>query len=126
MKTTLIAPCGMNCAICLAFLREKNRCDGCWSTERKCRKNCTIFACTMVRGRYHHDCTEFPCKRLRQLDQRYRKKYGMSMIENLEAIRKHGIRKFVKTEKERWTCSDCGGIICVHRGFCFTCGKKRE
>ena len=48
------------------------------------------------------------------------------MLENLEAIRKHGIRKFVKTEKERWTCSDCGGIICVHRGFCFTCGKKRE
>jgi hypothetical protein len=63
---------------------------------------------------------------VRQLDLRYRKKYGMSMIENLEAIRQHGIRKFIKSEKERWTCSECGGVICVHRGFCSTCGAKKE
>ncbi len=48
------------------------------------------------------------------------------MIENLEAIRQHGIRKFIKSEKERWTCSKCGGVICVHRGFCWTCGEKKE
>jgi hypothetical protein len=30
---------------------------------------------------------EFPYKSLWQLDLRYRKNYGMSMIENLEAIR---------------------------------------
>ena len=28
MKTKLIAPCGMNCAICLAFLREKTGVTG--------------------------------------------------------------------------------------------------
>jgi uncharacterized OB-fold protein len=48
------------------------------------------------------------------------------MIENLEAIRMHGIRKFIKSEKERWTCSKCGGVICVHRGFCSKCGQKKE
>lgn len=28
-RKTLIAPCGINCGICLAFLRDKNTCMGC-------------------------------------------------------------------------------------------------
>jgi hypothetical protein len=49
-KITLIAPCGMDCAICMAFLREKNRCNGCYAPDRKCSLHCTIFACENVRG----------------------------------------------------------------------------
>jgi hypothetical protein len=48
----------------------------------------------------------------------------MSTIENLENIKKFGVSEFVKNEKIRWTCSQCGGTICVHRGFCYNCGKK--
>ncbi len=125
-KTTLIAPCGMNCAICMAFLRKKNRCGGCYAPDRLCNIKCTISACEMVRDRYQHTCTNFPCKRLKHLDDRYRKKYGMSMLENLEAIRKNGIREFVKTERERWTCTTCGGTIDVHHRRCSVCGKERE
>jgi hypothetical protein len=125
-KTTLIAPCGMDCAICMAFLREKNRCGGCYAPDRKCSRNCTIFACDQVRGRYHHPCAGFPCRRLKQLDTRYRTKYGMSMIENLEAIRQLGIRGFVRIERERWTCKTCGGTIDVHHGRCSSCGRERE
>ncbi|MDP3397251.1 MAG: DUF3795 domain-containing protein [Methanoregula sp.] len=125
-KTTLIAPCGMNCAICMAFLRQKNRCGGCYSPNRLCSIHCIISACEKVRDRYHHTCKDFPCKRLKQLDDRYRKKYGMSMIANLEAIRKEGIRAFVKTERERWTCKACRGTIDVHHGKCAICGKERE
>ncbi|MDD5456566.1 MAG: hypothetical protein PHV30_05985 [Candidatus Margulisbacteria bacterium] len=33
MKPALIAPCGMNCAICLGYLREKNKCPGCSETD---------------------------------------------------------------------------------------------
>ncbi len=29
MDVSLIAPCGMNCGICLAYLRTKNVCPGC-------------------------------------------------------------------------------------------------
>jgi len=89
-------------------------------------KNCSISACEQVRGRYHHGCTEFPCRGLRQLDERYRKKCGMSMIDNLAAIRRLGIREFVKTERERWTCTSCGGTINVHHGKCSACGKARK
>jgi hypothetical protein len=125
-RTTLIAPCGMDCAICMVFLRTKNRCGGCYSPDRQCSKKCSIFACEQVRNRYHHTCTEFPCKRLRQLDERYRKKYGMNMIDNLEKIRSLGIREFIKMERERWTCKACGGTIDVHHGRCSACGKARE
>jgi hypothetical protein len=79
------------------------------SPDRKCNRNCTISACRQAHGRYHHDWDGFPCKRLHQLDQRYRKEYGMRIIENLEAIGQLGIRRFVETERERWTCRFCGG-----------------
>jgi uncharacterized OB-fold protein len=48
------------------------------------------------------------------------------MLENLESVRNQGIRKFIKTERLRWTCPKCGGIICVHRGFCITCGEQKN
>jgi hypothetical protein len=28
-ENALIAPCGMNCGVCMAYLREKNKCPGC-------------------------------------------------------------------------------------------------
>jgi hypothetical protein len=66
-------------------------------------------------------CDSFPCVRLKHLDNRYRTKYGMSMIGNLENIRKFGIRHFIKTEKERWSCPECGEILCVHKPQCLYC-----
>lgn len=125
-KTTLIAPCGMDCAICMAFLRVKNRCRGCYSPERQCRRKCPIFSCKQVKNRYYHDCTEFPCRRLKQLDIRYRTKYHMSMLDNLAAIKKDGIRAFVKSERERWTCKACKGTIDIHHFRCSSCGKEPE
>jgi hypothetical protein len=57
------------------------------------------------------------------LDTRYRTRYNMSMIDNLMNIKKSGIRRFIKDEAVRWTCSECNGIICVHNAKCYTCGK---
>ncbi len=132
MNQKLIAPCGMNCAICLGYLREKNKCLGCREmSENKpfyCRK-CIIANCEILKKnkwKYCSDkCEKFPCKRLKSLDKRYRTKYGMSMIENLKNIKKLGIRQFVRNEKVRWTCKNCGSIICVHRDVCQKCGEKR-
>jgi hypothetical protein len=39
----------------------------------------------------------------------------MSMIENLKSIKEHGIRQFTRNEVKRWTCPECGTILCVHR-----------
>lgn len=126
----MIAPCGMNCGICLAYLREKNHCDGCNILSKKkppyCQR-CVIKNCRELKksgGTYCFACDAFPCKRLRQLDTRYRTRYSMSMIENLLTIKQTGIRTFVKQEAERWRCERCGGVICVHRGVCSSCGSQ--
>lgn len=123
-RTTLIAPCGMDCAICSAFLRQKNRCGGCYSANCSCRRTCTIASCDQVKDRYRHTCNSYPCRRLRQLDRRYRTKYRMSMLDNLAAISHNGIRAFVRSERERWTCRHCGGTIDVHYRRCSSCGEE--
>lgn len=58
------------------------------------------------------------------MDSRYRKKYGMSMIYNLGRIADVGVRNFVRSEKERWRCPECKGIICVHKPQCVYCGHE--
>lgn len=47
------------------------------------------------------------------------------MIENLMQIEDAGIRQFVRSENNRWTCKICGELICVHRPECLNCGTKR-
>ncbi len=73
---------------------------------------------------YCFSCDSFPCARLNHLDKRYRARYGMSMIENLENMRRLGIRHFIRNEKERWNCPECGEIICVHQPQCLSCEYK--
>ena len=129
-KFSLIAHCGMNCNICTAYLREKNKCPGCRLFNKnepvsiaKCKiKNCAILERSKLK--FCFECEEFPCDKLKHLDKRYRTKYNMSMVENLEYINKFGIRKFIKNEKVRWACPKCGGVICVHKGYCYSCGEK--
>ncbi len=127
----LIAPCGMNCGICSGHLREKKQCLGCMrmnpSTPEYCR-TCTIRFCRKPdrrKGKYCYDCTHYPCQRLKQLDKRYRTRYGMSMLENLALIKAKGIRYFVKQEQARWKCPKCGSVLCVHKPHCLSCGSIR-
>ncbi|MFA5166301.1 MAG: DUF3795 domain-containing protein [Candidatus Paceibacterota bacterium] len=128
MKSNLIAPCGMNCALCMAYLREKNRCLGCGDEAIGACQKCVIKNCDILKKNKRRFCSgkceKYPCKRLKYLNKRYKTKYGMSMIDNLEFIKNNGIKVFLKKEEEKWTCKKCGGTICVHRGFCLNCGNK--
>lgn len=128
----LIASCGMNCSICRAYLREKNKCPCCRGNDISkpisCIK-CKLKTCETLnknKSNFCFECDKFPCSNLKHLDKRYRTKYNMSMIENLENIKKLGIGEFLKNEKIRWICKECGGTICVHKGNCHNCGKKYE
>jgi hypothetical protein len=129
MNTQLIAACGMNCAVCLAYLRERKPCDGCRGSDTNKSPSCVrcvIRNCEHIkssRTKLCYDCAGFPCTRLKQLDKRYRTRYAMSMLQNLESIRQIGLRSFVEKEKDRWRCGQCGGVICVHRGYCLSCRK---
>ena len=127
LKHGLIAPCGMNCALCLAFQRSQQKCPGCWEDDpikaKSCRL-CIIRNCTTIQNNSSHSCYEcekMPCKRLKQLDIRYRTKYGMSMIANLIEINDQGMDAFLVHQAKKYTCGKCGGLLCVHRSRCLTC-----
>jgi len=132
MEEILIAPCGMNCALCAAYLFKqmdlnkigfhRTYCPGCIPRG----KNCTHMAdaCELLGNglvRFCFECESYPCKRLKALDKRYRTKYHMSMIENLNSIKEDGMKNFLETEEQKWRCPKCGGTICCHNGLCLDC-----
>ena len=126
----------MNCAVCSAYLAMKHDlkkqgimrtyCAGCRPRGKNCafmKKSCELLGEGKVK--YCYECIDFPCRRLKVLDKRYRTNYHMSEIENLEYIKAHGMAAFLKREGEKWKCPECGGVICCHDGICFACGLEK-
>jgi hypothetical protein len=140
MRTTidpvLIAPCGMNCALCSGYLASKNdvknkgirmiNCTGCRPRNKKCaflKGHCSKLSNGEVT--FCFECTGFPCDRLRTIDKRYRSRYRISMIENLNFIRENGMEKFLEDQEETWKCQNCGELISCHNGLCFNCDLNK-
>jgi Protein of unknown function (DUF3795) len=130
LPSTLIAPCGMNCRLCQAYIRDKKSCPGCRgddSLKPKTRVTCKIKTCEKIVARklkYCFKCDIFPCANLKHLDDRYIAKYGLSMIDNLNKINTLGIRQFIRNEIKRWSCPECGEMICAHKSTCLSCEYK--
>lgn len=126
---SLIAPCGMNCGLCLAFLRDRNKCPGCRGPDdnkAKTRVNCKIKTCDFFKdndAEFCFECPDFPCDKIEHIDERYRRRFSTSLIENLESIKNTGMKKFLEDEAIKWTCTECGGTISIHSGKCHSCGK---
>lgn len=125
----LIAPCGMNCGLCIAYLRKRNPCGGCLgnndTNKPETCKSCSVVTCELLektKSGFCYDCPKYPCRRLKTLDQRYRTKYGMSMFENLYFIKENGLEKFLILEEQKWKCEKCGSGLSVHRDACLICG----
>src|SRR5512142_1294853 len=124
----LIAPCGINCAVCRAHLRARNPCPGCRAEDADKPKTgvvCKIKTCAKMATGKLEDCSacgEFPCGVLLHLDKRYRLKYATSPVENLRIIKMIGAAKFVKDEALKWTCPQCGAVLCMHQPQCGSCG----
>ena len=123
----------MNCGICSSYLASKRDtksqgiripyCTGCIPKGKNCsflKKRCGL----LLRGkvRFCYECNDFPCLGLNCIDERYRSRYKMSMIENLEFIKKNGINKLLEREEQKWKCPKCGGVVSCHNGICFDCG----
>ena len=132
MHEELVAPCGMNCAICSWYLAYGHDvksqgirmpyCIGCRPRDKKCaflKKKCELLMSSRVR--YCYECSSFPCEVLKRLDKPLRPYFGITMIENLEYIREHGVEAFLETEAAKWRCPECGAVICCHNGLCYKC-----
>lgn len=136
MKKELIAPCGMNCAVCSGYLALKHDvkskgvkmpyCKGCRPRDKKCaflKKRCELLLNNKVQ--FCIECTDFPCQNLKHIDERYRTFFQMSMIDNLQSIKKNGIAVFLKIQNKKWRCLNCNGIVCCHNGICFNCNLDK-
>ena len=129
MRPELVAPCGNNCATCVAYFgytmagkKRKDACLGCRPKNKSCaflKQHCRLLDKGEVE--FCYECTDYPCIHLQKLEDRYTSKYHVSIFENLNFIRDHGMEKFLKIQKEKYQCPTCGGIICVHTDRCYTC-----
>jgi hypothetical protein len=133
----LVAPCGMNCAICKAYLSysrgvpkkkgQISHCSGCRERNKKCafiKRDCEkickqqISSCSQCKG--------MPCASLAHLDEHYSQRYGMSMVENLKMIQEKGMDAFLSSQEEKYRCPSCGDVISVHDGKCYSCGFQDQ
>ena len=123
MDEKLIAPCGMNCSLCIAYQFRKNDinkkgfhkkyCSGCIPRGENCthmRDACQLLSKGSIR--FCYECSNYPCKRLKALDKRYRTKYHMSMIENLDYIKEFGMENFLTKEGGKWIIEKLRLKIC--------------
>ena len=132
----LIAPCGMNCALCASYLALVNDvkskgirmpyCAGCRSRNKKCaflKKHCV----RLMKGEvtFCFECADFPCDRLRTIDNRYKSRYRMSMIDNSRFIKEQGMQKFLEEQEKTWKCPTCGKLVSCHNGLCFNCDLEK-
>lgn len=128
----LIAPCGMNCGICKAYLAysrgvpyEKGKvihCSGCRVRNKNCafvKKRCEKYQKKQVQSCI--ECDIMPCERLAHLDEKYRERYGMSMVANLKEIKANGMDAFLARQREKYKCPTCGDVVSVHDGVCYQC-----
>lgn len=67
------------------------------------------------------ECGRFPCSEVRSLGKRYQENYDVDLIQNgLDA--RADMEAFLKSQRERFICKECGGIIDQHRQKCSDCG----
>jgi hypothetical protein len=127
MDNLSVAPCGVICDLCSGYQRDKNKCAGCNNRGNKPHhcSTCKIRNCEEKTSKETlcNECRKFPCKKIKELDKRYKTKYGESPINNLQMIKEKGIETLVKREEENWKCKNCGKILCVHKKNCLECGK---
>ena len=135
-RLELIAPCGMDCALCASYLAQKNDvkgrgfrmpiCVGCRPRGKQCafiKKGCSKLSKGEIA--FCFECTDFPCSRLKTLSDRYLSRYRMSPVENLRFIKENGMESFLEAQTRKWSCPTCGGMICCHNGLCFNCDFEK-
>jgi len=127
----LVAPCGMNCGVCKSYLaysrgvpKEKDKvshCPGCLPRNKNCyiKRGCKKLRRNEIKSCL--ECDDMPCENLDRLDRRYRRHYGMSMVENLGEIKERGMETFLESQEERHRCPECGDVVSVHDSKCYVC-----
>jgi hypothetical protein len=135
LSPELLAPCGMNCGVCKAYLaysrgvpRQRGKvthCAGCLPRGKNCfiKRGCKKL--TENRIRFCFECETMPCKSVDRVDRRYRARYDASLVENLREIEEKGVEEFLKNQRQKYRCPECGDVVSIHDGKCYACGYTK-
>jgi len=118
MKPKQFGPCGLYCGACAA-----PDCNGCQSDFidenvkgcyfRKCSKDKNIIACCF--------CTDYPCYQLTEfMNDKW--PHHWTMKPNLDFIKNNGIKEWLTSQKQEWSCTKCGAPIFWYKKEC-VCGN---
>ena len=130
IENNMFAPCGINCMVCYKHCNTKKPCAGCivgdLGKPEHCRK-CKIKNCIDEKeSTYCYECPDFPCKLVKNLEKNYNTRYKASLVQNSLAVKELGLDAFMTSEKEKWICSSCGGVISLHDAECSECKRQYE
>jgi len=113
-----VAPCGLYCGECTAFLNGK--CGGCRSNKglsKEYRKYCRIYGCSSSKNlRICLDCKDFPCNffdffKAKKLEQ---SSWFLDIWSNMKQVKEKNLADFLKKKKnwlrKRRECAEKRGI----------------
>ncbi len=101
----LVAPCGLYCGECTAFLNKK--CGGCRSNKglsEQYRRYCKIYKCSSDKGlKVCLECNEFPCKTFNffKAEGLEDSSWFLDVLSNMKTIAETDISRFLK-RKAAW------------------------
>ena len=142
------SPCGLDCFNCPMYLANENEelrakisknsgipfnqalCKGCRDEQGapdflNWTEPCNVYKCITKRNLdFCCFCEDYPCKELNEfMNDKW--PHHWTMEHNLAFIRDHGVEKWLKTQKQEWSCKSCGAEIMWYQKKC-SCGKQLE
>lgn len=119
MKTSQYGPCGLFCGACGA-----TDCDGClidniddWVRQckfRNCAKERNVDFCC--------HCGGYPCDEIHEfMNDKW--PHHWTIKPNLEYIKNNGVDKWLRAQRQQWSCNRCGAETVWYQKNC-SCGQK--
>lgn len=125
----LLAPCGIACILCHRYCEDDEPCQGCRDGKGKSKhcQSCLIMKCAGEKGySFCIECEEFPCQEIVDFNDMYIRRFGHEFLPNAFLMKNEGKEALVERLKQRWSCPECGDIICIHDNKCSGCQKIIE
>ena len=85
-------------------------CQGC--QVRKCAQSKDLEFC--------NNCSSFPCEKIKIFEKRNLGHNNVA-IHYFNTIKEEGVQNWLKQQKERWSCSNCGNAFSWYEEKCTLC-----
>jgi hypothetical protein len=129
----MLSYCGLYCGACPSY--NIGTCLGCRSEDKNQKRTskwgCKIRKCCINEKEvsYCGECSEFTCSKLSKKlldphreDPRYN--YRFEIPDNIKEINAQGYEQWIKAQKEKWRCDQCGAPIVFYKYNCIECEKN--